>query len=77
MDKNQILNKIGSRKLWVAAFSVLAINNAELDPEAMADGMVEAIQMVITAGIAMVYIVGQAFVDGKEKEGTTENSDTP
>jgi hypothetical protein len=77
MKADQILNKIQSRKLWVAVFSVLAVNNADANPEAMADGMVEAIQMVVSAGIAMVYIVGQSFVDAKEKGATTDEGDDP
>jgi hypothetical protein len=77
MKGELILSKIQSRKLWIAVFSVLAVQNAEINPEAMAGGMVDAIQMVVTAGITMVYIVSQAFVDAKKEGAPPKTGDAP
>ena len=63
---HEIVKRLTSRKLWVLVFTMLSVQNAEINPEAMAAETVEALKLMVQGATAIVYLVSQAFVDGKK-----------
>lgn len=57
------MDRLKSRKLWISIITaILVIANEGLDLNLPKE------EIMTISGIAMSYILGQSYVDGKEKE---------
>lgn len=57
------MEKLRSRKLWVSVITaILVIANEGFNLNLPKE------EIMTVAGLAMSYVLGQSFVDGKEKE---------